>query len=105
MTFDNFGNLAPYELIATDWEVIASHFVDTFPQSITRQATYEALQTYLIELKAALGIPLIIWLDGSFVTEKQNPNDVDFVIFVDTDTFQQHQPTIQRQATRAKFSN
>lgn len=96
MIFDAFGHLTPYDLIITDWEAIASEFVEPFTKSITRSATYKALQTYLIEVKTELGIPLIIWMDGSFITKKPNPNDVDFVIFVDTDVFQQHQTAIQR---------
>ncbi|GAB4018603.1 hypothetical protein GCM10028808_53710 [Spirosoma migulaei] len=96
MTFDSFGNLSPYSLIITDWKIIESQFVEPFLQSISRLAIYKALLEYLTELKVALGVPLVIWLDGSFTTNKPNPNDVDFVIFVDTYTFQQHQLTIQR---------
>lgn len=105
MTFDKFGHLIPYDLITTDWENIELQFAQPFDQFETRQAIYEALRIYLTELKAELAIPLIIWLDGSFTTKKPDPNDVDFVIFVDTDTFQKHQSTIQRYVAKRRELN
>lgn len=83
MTFDILGNLSPYELIVVDWETIENLFVRQFPDSLTRIPILTALRTYLDELRLALNIPFDIWIDGSFVTTKPNPNDVDFVIFVD----------------------
>lgn len=105
MTFDQFGHLTPYDLITTEWENIESQFAEPLNRPGTRRVIYEALHTYLFELKAELAIPLIIWLDGSFTTKKPDPNDVDFVIFVDTDTFQEHQSTIQRYVAKRREPN
>ncbi len=32
----------------------------------------------------------IIWIDGSFSTNKTNPNDLDAVIFIDNDIYEQN---------------
>ena len=83
MTFDEQGYLTPYELIFSDVESIEAVFVEPFSTSITRRKVFNAFTTYLTELKTALMAPLEIWVNGSFTTQKRDPNDVDFVIFVD----------------------
>lgn len=39
----------------------------------------------LLALLARLGIPIEIWLDGSFLTEKQEPDDIDLVVLFSSD--------------------
>lgn len=52
--------------------------VERFPMSITRQLIYAGLEAVVIRLNQS-ALPMEIWVDGSFVTEKLNPQDVDFV--------------------------
>jgi hypothetical protein len=40
------------------------------------------------ELKAILKSPFFQWIDGSFVTNKELPNDLDVVTFVDYEVLQ-----------------
>lgn len=49
-----------------------------------RRHIMDRFEQYLSEL-SSLGIKLEVWVDGSFVTEKTVPGDVDIVIFGDTD--------------------
>lgn len=82
MTFDENGYLIPYELTPSDLSTIEAVFVDPFINSLTRRNVFDAFTSYLTELKSALNAPLEVWVNGSFISLKDNPNDIDFVIFV-----------------------
>ena len=86
MTFDERGNLTPYQLIPSNLKTIETVFVELFPDSTTRWKIFEAFKAYLQELKSVIGEPLEIWINGSFTTQRKDPNDVDFIIFVDKQT-------------------
>lgn len=58
--------------------------VDAFPASITRARLMTNLENIVSRMDGS-GVSGNVWLDGSFVTEKLNPEDVDFVLVV-TDT-------------------
>ena len=94
MIFDKRGNLVPYELIPADLDTLEAVFVRSFPDSATRQRIFETLILYLTELKATLNTSLEVWINGSFTTQKHDPNDIDFVIFVDRRVAVTHQTTI-----------
>ena len=59
-----------------------NHFLGAFSSSSTRPALLAGLRSFLACLKN-VGIEFEIWLDGSFCTEKPDPNDVDLVIFAE----------------------
>ncbi len=96
MTFDERGYLTPYQLISCNLETIETVFVEPFSDSTTRWKIFNAFTAYLNELKSILNVPLEIWVNGSFSTEKQNPGDVDFVIFVDREAATTHVDAIYR---------
>lgn len=83
MEFDAQGNLKPYDIIYTDWPTFKAMFVDAFPRSSTRQVIFENFSVYMEKLVAIIGTGFHQWIDGSFVTRKLNPSDIDFVTFVD----------------------
>jgi hypothetical protein len=56
--------------------------VDLFPLSTSRGAIFGGLITFVNTLEAA-NVPGELWLDGSFLTEKINPKDVDVILKVD----------------------
>lgn len=62
---------------------IHDRFVSPFPSSVRRPMLATKLREYidrLQQLVAPHGLNLEIWIDGSFVTEKQEPDDVDIVV-------------------------
>jgi uncharacterized protein DUF6932 len=74
-------------------------FVERFTDRAVRQDLVEHLRRFLAVLRS-LGITGMMWLDGSFVTEKPHPGDIDAVLLVanavlgalprtDLDTFRQ----------------
>ena len=54
--------------------------VDQFPASTRRPLLFTGLATWLAQLRAT-GATGKCWLDGSFLTDKPNPNDIDLVVF------------------------
>ena len=83
MTFDEQGYLTPAERLFSNIDAIEAVFVEPFSTSTTRRKIFNALVAYLTELKTALKAPIEVWVNGSFTTQKRDPNDIDFVIFVD----------------------
>ncbi|MBK1650507.1 hypothetical protein CKO36_18545 [Rhabdochromatium marinum] len=57
-----------------------NHFLSKFPGTTTREALIAGLKQYLQALRQ-YGIAFEIWLDGSFATDKQDPGDIDLVVF------------------------
>lgn len=56
--------------------------VNTFNKNVQRENLMERFLVYYWEL-CQLGIYIEMWLDGSFVTKKENPSDVDIVLILD----------------------
>jgi hypothetical protein len=61
--------------------------LDGFPKSKSRKELWQNFSE-LVGNIAALGIKCEIWVDGSFLTEKIDPSDVDFVVDVPIDLVQ-----------------
>lgn len=80
------GEEFPPLLAAGFWKMSASELhalvVNKFPGSTRRPALWSDFSFALDELKR-LYIPCVVWVDGSFLTEKIEPKDVDFVIEVE----------------------
>jgi hypothetical protein len=55
--------------------------VDLFPLSTIRATIFDGLVTFAQTLEAA-NVTGALWVDGSFLTEKINPKDVDVVLRV-----------------------
>lgn len=63
-------------------ETVRLHFVDTFSMTNRRQL-YDEWLAYTNRLQALLRVKsLVQWVDGSFVTDKPNPGDLDVVTFL-----------------------
>ena len=56
--------------------------VDLFPLSTIRATIFGGLVTFVQTLEAA-NVPGELWIDGSFLTDKINPKDVDVLLRVD----------------------
>ncbi|WP_028526667.1 DUF6932 family protein [Runella limosa] len=76
MNFDAFGNLFPYEIIHIDRARFEKIFVDNFSISTSRRPIFNNYLAFIDVLKNNLQTPFYQWIDGSFVTSKQNPNDI-----------------------------
>ena len=79
MLFDEKGYLKPYEIIPTTLETFKTYFV--FNEQ--RERIFQSYLNFLDILQNASSDHFYQWLDGSFVSKKPFPNDLDLVNFVD----------------------
>jgi hypothetical protein len=88
--FDEFGNLAPYEVQMMELEEFEAFFVGAFGQSSSRRRLFDNYLRYVEELRTTVGAGFWQWVDGSFVANKLNPRDIDFVTFLDGERYERY---------------
>lgn len=59
--------------------------VNDFPESRRRSELFAALSVYL-ELLSSTGLKADVWVDGSYMSKKQEPDDIDMVVAYDPDS-------------------
>lgn len=90
MQFDFYGNLFPPQIIEIDLVTFEEVFVNSFPKSKTRKKLFDDYLTYIAGFKQAISPTFYQWINGSFVTSKQNPNDIDIVTFLESAIYKEH---------------
>ena len=78
LQFDDFGYLLPYEVIPLD----LAAFERTFVLDAEREKLFRSLMDLVLDLKNLGAGSFYIWADGSFVTKKRVPRDIDLVVFI-----------------------
>lgn len=81
---DEYPPLLPVGYHSFELAGLRQFFVAKFPDSISRSNIMKGLESLVSTLNSA-GLPMRIWIDGSFTTEKLNPKDVDLVVCVKED--------------------
>ena len=102
--------LLPPGLHALTEAELDNHFLSEFSESKTRPALLAGLRAFISALRR-IGVPCELWIDGSFSTNKLDPNDVDLVVFADRRQLDQLDPAKQqffsglmdRMSARRKF--
>ncbi|WP_372623382.1 DUF6932 family protein [Falsiroseomonas sp.] len=74
---------------------IKTHFVDAFPTSATRETIFEGYKRHTTDLQQC-NVAFDQYADGSFVSSKVDPGDIDFVCIADADTIDALPPEKQR---------
>ncbi len=70
----------PAGIFCIDLHRLQTHFV---AESAQRAEIFAAFTQYLATLRTVLAdSPFTIWVDGSFVSSKAEPKDIDFVVFI-----------------------
>ena len=87
MTYDSIGNLTLVGKIEINAEEFKGTFVEAFPESVTRDSIYEGFQAYQETLLNTVMSDTEQWIDGSWVSNKQNPGDIDLVNLVELQSF------------------
>jgi hypothetical protein len=96
MEFDKNGNLYPYKVIEADLGMFEQMFVSDFPLSISRKRIFENYLIYLENLKEFVASPFCQWIDGSFITNKRDPRDIDFVTFLDFEIYRKNEKEVSK---------
>ncbi|WP_371717099.1 hypothetical protein [Ancylobacter sp. TS-1] len=68
--------------------------VSAFPTSTNRQPLFQALLQLISDL-ATLNIPCEIWIDGSYLTAKIEPDDIDLSVRFAVEDFDRLDPMVQ----------
>lgn len=88
LIFNNSGLLVPDKKIVSNIDELEYHFVDQI-SSKKRKKIFENFQKYNEDFKEHCELKVLTqWIDGSFVTRKQNPGDIDLVTFINTKEIQ-----------------
>lgn len=85
INFDRNGNPQPLgvtELHVADFKLV---FVDNFDKSETRSKIFESYSTYIGDFQKEIVHNFINWVNGSYTTTKENPNDIDIVNLIEHD--------------------
>ncbi len=90
MNFDKYGFIKPYQKLEVSFHEFYIEFVESFPISNTRFHLFEKLSQFLKDFKQRINDDFILWVDGSFVSQKLNPKDIDIVLFVEYTIFDKY---------------
>ncbi len=91
MLFNEKGYLKPYEIIPTTLETFKTYFV--FNEQ--RERIFQSYLNFLDILQNASSDHFYQWLDGSFVSKKPFPNDLDLINFVDSQFYRKFESRIR----------
>lgn len=85
MEFNDEGLIKPgiHECSVNDLYEI---FVNNFKTSQRREIIFKSLMNFLKQLISHYNLQEV-WIDGSYVTNKINPNDVDIVLFFEVNDY------------------
>jgi hypothetical protein len=92
MEFDNKGNLVPYKVLTSNLNEIVNEFCFTEQRTLL----YQNFVALIAELQTLLGIGFEVWVNGSFISKKPVPNDIDLVVFVDFVVFEQVEKQLEK---------
>ena len=94
MEFDSLGNLFPYKVIEINLEEFERLFITNFPNSESRNRLFQNYLSYIRKIKNEIDSTFYQWIDGSFVTSKLNPNDIDLVTFLNFEIYENNLPKL-----------
>jgi hypothetical protein len=82
LNFNSNGLLVPANNIKSDILELEGVFVTNI-RTINRKELFEKYISYSNSLKELCNVNLKQWIDGSFVTKKSEPQDIDLITFID----------------------
>ncbi len=86
LTFNLKGLLTPATIIKSSLDEFESEFAISLNEG-KRTYLFEQYKLYYNDLKTLCNnLPIIQWIDGSYVTKDKNPSDIDLVFFLDYET-------------------
>lgn len=94
--FNEYGYLFPYEGQQIDLPTFQKQFVNELPASRTRATLYQGWIKYNELLRNQIGESFEQWINGSFITGKLNPNDIDIVSFIPSHRYDQHEAILDK---------
>jgi hypothetical protein len=99
LEFDENGFLYPYSAISTELGLFQDTFVSRVSASTSRDAIFENFLRYNADFQNEILPNFRQWVNGSFVTKKQNPKDIDIVTFVTYEVYEKLKKEIEAKFT------
>ena len=96
LSFDERSHLKPYGKNELELNEFRNIFVDSFDSDSTRHMIYANFEKYIIEFKEEVSSNFKVWINGSFVTNRINPKDIDIVILLEHKTAIEKVDILQR---------
>lgn len=84
--FDERGFLMPYEKVSIKLEEFEAVFVSAFDISSSRSSIFQNYLRFVNDFSEEVTPKFTQWLNGSFVSRKENPGDLDLVTLLDAET-------------------
>lgn len=97
LSFDIRGNLKPYEVIQVSMEVFQDTFVNAFDEESARQELFEYYNQYMKDLSGLITRDFFQWIDGSYISNKVKPNDIDLITVIDYRDYEENQDILERE--------
>lgn len=84
LNYDIRGNLHPATITHLEWTDFVQYFVTDFTDSTNRKRLLENFTTFIKHLQENfIQEEFKVWIDGSFVSKKIEPRDIDAVFLLD----------------------
>jgi len=81
--FDTYGHITPYEINEIDLNTFQTYFVNKMENSEHREKLFQDYLNYTRDLSKFVTNQFFQWINGSYVTQKNTPRDIDLVSFID----------------------
>jgi hypothetical protein len=92
MQFDDNGYLVPYGAIESNLNEILQEFCFTEQRAVL----YQKFVDFMAELQKLLGVGFEVWVNGSFTSKKNVPNDIDLLVFLDYKVLKLHDKALEK---------
>lgn len=92
LQFDNNGYLMPYRGIEADLSVIEQNFVF----NAHRTQLFKHYLRWLDSFQSKVTRQFVQYVNGSFISQKEYPKDIDFVSFFDYDVYEAQEPFLDK---------
>lgn len=96
MEFDSRGNLFPAQKITISIEEFYEFFVSKFHNS-RREELYNDYLKYIDNFQNLVSPDFCHWIDGSFITRKLLPKDLDFVTLLKVELYEENRNIIEKE--------
>ncbi len=97
LNFDIRGNLKPYEVIEVSMEDFQKTFVNAFEEEAIRQELFENYNQYMKDFSSLITKSFFQWIDGSFVSNKKKPNDIDLITVLDYRDYEKNKGILEKE--------
>jgi hypothetical protein len=101
--YDIRGNLTPNEIIPMEWDDFVQYFVNEKTNSATRQQLLSNFTAFIEQLQGTISPNFKIWVDGSFISTKINPRDIDAVFLLPYDIVERKKSVLEHQVFIKEF--